>query len=634
MPQNNNINKKYNSNNNDNDNNDKSNNQKKKFNSNKKRPDNRRPMAPKKPKDEGPKIFIYRPDMTVADVATGLKVSNAVMIKKLMSQGLMAAVTQIIDRDTIEVIALDEGFTVEDEVITDVTRFDEMEIVDDPKDLVKRPPIVTVMGHVDHGKTTLLDAIRKSRVVDGEAGGITQHIGAYQVEKNGEKITFIDTPGHAAFTEMRARGAKVTDIVILVVGADDGVMPQTIEALDHARAAKVPIIVAVNKIDRESANPDRIMTQLSERGLVPEAWGGDTPFVNISALKNIGIDQLLEVIQLISEIEEFKANPKRLASGTVIEASLDKGRGAVATLIVENGTLSVGDYIVIGNTYGKIRTMNDDLKNRFKKAFPAQPVEVTGLNEVPYAGDVFMAFKDEKMTRSIASDRQSRQKETELKQMKKRSLDSLFGQMESETKELNIIIKGDVQGSIEALKGLLEKIDIKGFHVNVVRDSVGAITENDVSLASASDAIIIGFNVRPTSAVKRVADSEGVEIRLYSIIYRIQEDIEAALKGMLEPEFEEIVTGQAEVRDLFKNSKVGTIAGCMVTDGIIKRAALVRLIREGIVIYEGKLASLKRFKDDAKEVRQGFDCGLSIENYNDIKVGDVIEASQLREIEV
>jgi translation initiation factor IF-2 len=610
------------------------NNKKKKFNNQKKKPDTRRPITHKKPKDEGPKIFIYKPDMTVADVAAGLKVSNAVMIKKLMTHGLMAAVTQIIDRDTIEVIALDEGFEVQDEVITDVTRFDEMEIVDDPKDLTKRPAIVTVMGHVDHGKTTLLDAIRKSRVVDGEAGGITQHIGAYQIEKNGEKITFIDTPGHAAFTEMRARGAKVTDIVILVVGADDGVMPQTIEALDHARAAKVPIIVAVNKIDRPSANPDRVMTELSERGLVPEAWGGDTPFVNISALKNIGIDELLDVIQLISEMEEFKANPKRLAHGTVIEASLDKGRGAVATLIVENGTLHVGDYIVIGNTYGKIRTMNDDLKNRLKKALPSQPVEVTGLNEVPYAGDIFMAFKDEKMTRSIASDRQSRQKENELKQMKKRSLDSLFGQMESETKELNIIIKGDVQGSIEALKGLLEKIDIKGFHVNIVRDSVGAITENDVTLASASDAIVIGFNVRPTAAVKRVADTEGVEIRLYSIIYRIQEDIEAALKGMLEPEFEEIVTGQAEVRETFKNSKVGTIAGCMVTDGVIKRAALVRLIRDGIVVYEGKLASLKRFKDDAKEVRTGFDCGLSIENFNDIKVGDIIEASQLREIEV
>ena len=609
-------------------------NQKKRPNNQQKRNDYRKPNAPKKPKQEENKVFIYKNDMTVADVAQGLNISNAVMIKKLMSQGLMATVTQVIDRDTIEVIAIDEGFEVQDEVVTDVTRFDEIEIVDDPKDLVKRPPIVTVMGHVDHGKTTLLDTIRKSRVVAGEAGGITQHIGAYQVVRNDEKITFIDTPGHAAFTEMRARGAKVTDIVILVVGADDGVMPQTIEALDHARAAKVPIIVAVNKIDRPSANPDRVMTELSERGLVPEAWGGDTPFVQVSALKNINIDELLDVIQLLSEINEFKANPNRLARGTVIEASLDKGRGSVATLIVETGTLKVGDYIVIGNTYGKIRTMTDDLGNRFDEAGPSQPVEVTGLNEVPQAGDIFMAFKDEKMTRSIASDRQSRQKETELKQMKKRSLDSLLGEIEQETKELNIIIKGDVQGSIEALRGMLEKIDIKGFHVNVVRHSVGAITENDVTLASASDAIIIGFNVRPTAAVKRVADTEGVEIRLYSIIYRIQEDIEAALKGMLEPEFEEIVTGQAEVRETYKISKVGTIAGCMVTDGVIKRDALVRVLRDGIVVYEGKLASLKRFKDDAKEVRSGFECGLSIENFNDIKVGDVIEASQLKEIEV
>jgi translation initiation factor IF-2 len=609
-------------------------NQKKRPNNQQKRNDYRKPNAPKKPKQEENKVFIYKNDMTVADVAQGLNISNAVMIKKLMSQGLMATVTQVIDRDTIEVIAIDEGFEVQDEVVTDVTRFDEIEIVDDPKDLVKRPPIVTVMGHVDHGKTTLLDTIRKSRVVAGEAGGITQHIGAYQVVRNDEKITFIDTPGHAAFTEMRARGAKVTDIVILVVGADDGVMPQTIEALDHARAAKVPIIVAVNKIDRPSANPDRVMTELSERGLVPEAWGGDTPFVQVSALKNINIDELLDVIQLLSEINEFKANPNRLARGTVIEASLDKGRGSVATLIVETGTLKVGDYIVIGNTYGKIRTMTDDLGNRFDEAGPSQPVEVTGLNEVPQAGDIFMAFKDEKMTRSIASDRQSRQKETELKQMKKRSLDSLLGEIEQETKELNIIIKGDVQGSIEALRGMLEKIDIKGFHVNVVRHSVGAITENDVTLASASDAIIIGFNVRPTAAVKRVADTEGVEIRLYSIIYRIQEDIEAALKGMLEPEFEEIVTGQAEVRETYKISRVGTIAGCMVTDGVIKRDALVRVLRDGIVVYEGKLASLKRFKDDAKEVRSGFECGLSIENFNDIKVGDVIEASQLKEIEV
>ena len=606
-----------------------------KKNTPKKKFEPRRSNVPKKaPKDVGEKIFTYKPDMNVAQVAEGLRISNAAMIKKLMGLGLMASVNQVVDRDTIEVIAIDEGFKVQDEVITDVTRYDEMDIVDDPKDMKKRPPIVTVMGHVDHGKTTLLDAIRKSRVVEGEAGGITQHIGAYQVVRNGDPITFIDTPGHAAFTEMRARGAKVTDIVILVVAADDGVMPQTIEALDHAKAAKVPIIVAVNKIDKASANPDRVMTELAEQGLIPEAWGGKTPFVNVSALKKIGIDELLDVIQLISEIEEFKANPNRLAKGTVIEASLDKGRGPVATLIVETGTLRIGDYIVIGNTYGKVRTMQDDLKRRYNEALPSQPIEVTGLNEVPQAGDIFMAFTDERLTKDIAASRQSKQKETELKQVKKTSLDTMFGQMESSEKELNIIIKGDVQGSIEALKNMLEKIDIDGFHVNVVRSSVGAITENDVTLANASNAIIIGFNVRPTASVKQEADQQGVEIRLYSIIYRIAEDIEAALKGMLQPTFEEIVTGQAEIRETFKVSKIGTIAGAYVTDGVIKRDALVRVLRNGIVVYEGKLGSLKRFKDDVKEVRQGYECGFSIENYNDIKIGDVIEASQMKEVEV
>lgn len=602
----------------------------------KKKPDFRKPpvVQRKDQRSSAEKILTYKPEMNVSQVAEALGISNAVMIKKLMQLGLMASVNQVIDRDTIEIIAMDEGFQVKDEVITDVTRYDEMAIVDDPKDMVKRPPIVTVMGHVDHGKTTLLDAIRKSRVVEGEAGGITQHIGAYQVVRNGEAITFIDTPGHAAFTEMRARGAKVTDIVILVVAGDDGVMPQTLEALDHAKAAGVPIVVAVNKMDKPQANPDRVMTELSEKGLIPEAWGGKTPYVMVSALRKQGIDELLDVIQLISEIEEFKANPKRLAKGTVIEASLDKGRGAVATLIVETGTLHIGDYIVIGNTYGKVRTMTDDLKRRYQEAIPSQPIEVTGLNEVPQAGDVFMAFTDERVTRDIAIERQSRQRETEAKTMKKASLDKMFGDIESTEKELNIIMKGDVQGSLEALKNLLEKIDIEGFHVNIVRSSVGAITENDVTLANASHAIIIGFNVRPTAAVKQVADQQGVEIRLYNIIYRIQEDIEAALKGMLQPTFEEIVTGQVEVRDIFKVSKVGTIAGCYVTDGVIKRDALVRVIREGIVIYEGKLASLKRFKDDVKEVKYGYECGVTIENYTDVKVGDIIEASQMKEVEV
>jgi translation initiation factor IF-2 len=535
-------------------------------------------VQPKKPirRSTEERIFTYRPDMNVADVAAGLNISNAVMIKKLMLLGLMAGINQVIDRDTIEIVAMEEGYKVVDEIITDVTRYDEMVIEDDEKNMVARPPIVTVMGHVDHGKTTLLDTIRKSRVVQGEAGGITQHIGAYQVIRKGKAITFIDTPGHAAFTEMRARGAKVTDIVILVVAADDGVMPQTIEALDHAKAANVPIIVAVNKMDRPSANPDRVMTELAEKGLIPEAWGGKTPYVMISALKNQGIEELLDVIELISEIDEFKANPNRLAKGTVIEASLDKGRGAVATLIVETGTLKVGDYIVIGNTYGKIRTMQDDIKKRYQFALPSQPIEITGLNEVPQAGDVFMAFEDEKLTRQIADERQSRVRDQELKSYKKTSLDRMLGDLESTEKEMNLIIKGDVQGSIEALKNLLEKIDVEGFHANVVRASVGAITENDITLASASNAIIIGFNVRPSSAVKQIADQQGIEIRLYSIIYRVQEDIEAALKGMLEPTFEEIVTGQAEVRDIFKVSRVGTIAGCYVTDGVVKRDALVR----------------------------------------------------------
>lgn len=597
-----------------------------------------KPQSQSKPKGEnktaGEKILIFKPGMTAADVAQGLQITNAMIIKKLMMLGIMTSVNEVLDRDTIELLALEEGFKIQDEVITDLARYDEMEIVDNEEDMVSRPPIVTVMGHVDHGKTTLLDTIRKSRVVAGEAGGITQHIGAYQVVRNGKKITFIDTPGHAAFTEMRVRGAKVTDMVVLVVAADDGVMPQTIEALDHAKAANLPIIVAVNKMDKRDANPDHVMTELSNHGLVPEKWGGNTPYVMISALKNEGITELLDVIELIAEIDEYKANPKRSARGTVIEAFLDRGRGPVATLIVETGTLKIGDNIVVGNTYGKIRTMQDDLKRRYTEAEPSQPIEITGLNEVPQAGDIFMVFDDEKTVRSIAEERQSRQREGELKAAKKTTLDSMLGDLDAQEKELNIIIKGDVQGSIEALRGLLEKIDIQGLHVNVVRGGVGAITENDIILAQASKAIIIGFNVRPAMNVKQMADSLGVEIRLYNIIYRVQEDIEAALKGMLEPVFEEVVIGQAEVRETFKVSKIGTIAGCMVTDGVIRRESLVRLIREGIVVYEGKLASLKRFKDDAKEVRTGFECGLSIENFNDIKIGDIIEASQMKEVEV
>ncbi|CCV65630.1 MAG: translation initiation factor IF-2 [Paracholeplasma sp.] len=579
------------------------------------------------------KTIIYKPNMKVSEVAESLGISNAEIIKKLMQLGVMTSVNQSIDRDTIELVALDMGFEIQDEVVTDITRFDEMKFEDDEKDLIKRAPIVTVMGHVDHGKTTLLDTIRHSRVVQGEAGGITQHIGAYQVERNGEKITFIDTPGHAAFTEMRARGAKVTDITVLVVAADDGVMPQTVEAIHHAQAANVPIIVAVNKMDKPSANPDHVMTELSNYNLLPEQWGGKTPYVEVSALKGKGIDTLLDVIQLVSEIEDYKANPNRLATGTVVEARLDKGRGVVATMIVANGTLKVGDNIVCGNTYGKIRTMNDDTKKRLTEAIPSQPVEITGLFDMPEAGDIFVSIVDERQARQIAEERQARQREGELQKQKKASLNTMFAEAEAGQKELILIIKGDTQGSIEALKGSLEKINVEGLHVNVIRSSVGAITESDVSLASASNAIIIGFNVRPTSAVRENAKQQGVEIRLYNIIYKAIEEIEAALNGMLEPEFEEVVTGQAVVRDVFKISKVGTIAGCYVTDGNIERNSLVRVLRDGVVVYEGKMASLKRFKDDVKEVRQGFECGISVENFNDIKEGDIIEASVEKEVE-
>ena len=578
------------------------------------------------------KKFIYKDNMKVSEVAQGLDLSPAALIKKLINLGIMSNVNQVLDRDVVELLVDDQGYKFEVEKITDLTRYDEIEIKEDPKNLVSRPPIVTVMGHVDHGKTTLLDTIRKTRVAQGEAGGITQHIGAYQVKRKGSVITFIDTPGHAAFTEMRARGAKVTDIVILVVAADDGVMPQTIEAIDHARAAKVPLIVAVNKIDKPTANPDRVMTALSERGVLAEAWGGDVPFVNVSALKNQGIDELLDVVELVAEIGELKANPNRLAIGTVIESRLDRGRGPVATIIIEQGTLKVGDNFVIGTTFGRIRTIHDDLGRLQKQAKPSQPVEITGLNDVPMAGDMLMVFPDERTARQISEERAHREREDQLKGQR-RTLDSLFGDMEAAEKELNLIIKVDVQGSTEALTGLLEKINIEGFHCNIVRSNVGAITENDIILAEASNAIVIGFNVRPTAAVRTLAEEKGIEIRLYSVIYKVQEDIIAALEGMLEPELEEQIIGQAEVRDTFRISKVGTIAGCYVTDGVIERDSLVRVIRDSIVVYQGKLSSLKRFKDDARSVRAGYECGIGIQNYDDIKVGDIVEASKMKEVE-
>ena len=579
-------------------------------------------------------ILIYKNGMTVAEVATGMGKTNAQIIMKLMQIGIVANQNPTVDRETIELVALEFGYEIKDEVITDVTRFDEIVVEDDIESLVSRPPVVTIMGHVDHGKTTLLDTIRSSRVARGEAGGITQHIGAYQVVHNGFPITFIDTPGHAAFTQMRARGAQITDIVVLVVAADDGVMPQTEEAIAHAQAAGCPIIVAVNKMDKPAANPDRVMEELTKFNLVPEVWGGDTIFVPISALKGTGVDQLLEMIQLVAEMKELKANPKRLGMGSVIEAQLDKGRGPLATFLVQNGTLKVGDIVVCGDTWGRIRTMEDDRHVRYNSVTASKAVSVTGLNSVPLAGDKFMVFTDEKTARDTAEARANRTKNADALARKATSLEELFKRSDSDgTKELNLIIKGDVQGSVEALKASLEKMNIEDLRVNIIRATVGTITETDVSLAEASNAIIIGFNVRPMASVRNEANMKKVEIRLYNVIYNVLNDIEASLKGMLDPVYEEVVIGQAEVRNIFKLSRVGTIAGCYVTDGAIERNSLVRVLRDGVVIFEGKMASLKRFKDDVKEVRQGYECGITIENFNDIKEMDVIEASIMKELE-
>lgn len=583
--------------------------------------------------EDSKNTVFYNENMTVAQLAEQVNKPAAELIKNLMMLGTLATVNQVLDRDTVELLATEFGFEIKDEIITDATQFEKIVFEDKEEDLTERPPVVTIMGHVDHGKTTLLDAIRHSRVVNSEAGGITQHIGAYQVEKDGKKITFIDTPGHAAFTEMRARGAQVTDITILVVAADDGVMPQTREAVEHARAAKVPIIVAVNKMDKEGSNPDRVMQQLSEMDLLPEEWGGSTIYVKLSALKNKGIDDLLEMINLVTEIQELKANQKRLASGTVIEAKLDKGRGPVATLLVQNGTLRVGDPIVVGNTFGRIRAMNDDLGRQIETALPSTPVEIIGLNDVPKAGDSFMVFSDDKEARKIADAREEKKREADFKPSKAVSLDDIFAQIkEGELKELNLILKADVQGSLEALAGSLYKLDVEGVKINIIRHAVGAVTETDVTLASASNAIIIGFNVRPTGKSRELAKEEGVDIRLHNIIYKVIEEIEAAMKGMLDPIFEEKVIGNAEVRETFKVSKVGTIAGCFVTNGVIKRNSDIRVVRDGIVVYEGHLSTLKRFKDDAKEVNAGYECGLTVENYNDLKVGDNLEVYIMEEI--
>lgn len=579
-------------------------------------------------------VVEYEEGITVDELSQKIGQTPANVIKVLFMLGTMVTINSSLDDEQVELICMEYGLECKKVVPVSEVNFEDLEVVDDPKDLEPRPPVITIMGHVDHGKTTLLDHIRKSRVAEGEFGGITQHIGAYQVSVKGKKITFLDTPGHEAFTAMRARGAMITDIVIIVVAADDGVMPQTREAVDHALAAGVPIIVAVNKIDKPGADPQRIMTEVSELGLMPEEWGGDVPYVNISAKQGIGIDELLETVTVVAELAELKANPKRMAYGSVIEGRLDKGRGPVATLLIQNGTLRSGNPIVVGATYGRVRQLVDDRGREIKAAGPATPVEITGLNDVPEAGDKFMVFETEKEARHVGEERAQKKIEEERNSTSAMSLDDLFSQMKSgEVVDLNIIVKADVNGTAEAVKSSLEKIDVEGARVNVIRSTVGAISESDILLASASKAIIYGFNVRPDANVRRKADEEGVEIRLHQVIYKMVEEIEAAMKGMLAPEMEEVVTGQAEIRHIYKVSKIGNIAGCYVTDGSIKRDCGIRLIREGIIVYEGKLASLKRFKDDAKEVNQGYECGLTIENYNDIKEGDIVEGYVMQEVE-
>lgn len=617
----------------------KQNNNQKKQNKNKQqnKPQDNQQEA-KKPEKEQPKEpskITYSGTLTVSELADKLNKETNEIIKKLLFLGVMATKNQDLDEDALELICGEYGVEVEQEVEVDKADLSTYIEEENADKLKERPPVVTIMGHVDHGKTTLLDSIRHTKVTAGEAGGITQHIGAYQVRENDKKVTFLDTPGHAAFTSMRSRGAQVTDIAILVVAADDGVMPQTIEAINHAKAAEVPIIVAVNKMDKEGANPDRVMQELTEYELVPEDWGGETIFVQLSALKGEGIDDLLEMILLVAEVEELKANADRRANGTVIEAQLDKGRGSVASLLVQNGTLKVGDPIVVGHTFGRVRAMVNDLGKRIKSAGPSTPVEITGLNDVPQAGDQFVVFKDEKQARQIGEMRQQKQIEEKRGSQSRVSLDDLFEQIkQGDIKDINVILKADVQGSVEALAASLKKIDVEGVKVNIIHTGAGAIKESDIILASASNAVVIGFNVRPDNNAKKAAESEKVDIRLHRVIYKAIEEVEAAMKGMLDPEFEEKVIGQVEVREIFKVSKIGTIAGAYVTDGKVTRDAGIRLIRDGVVIYEGEIDTLKRFKDDVKEVAQNYECGITIKNYNDIKEGDVIEAYVMQEIEV
>ena len=575
-------------------------------------------------------VILYKNGMTVADLAKELNISGTDIIKKLMSLGLMVALNQEISFENAEIIALDYRKTLKKEETQDIANFEEFEVTDNESDLVKRPAVVTIMGHVDHGKTTLLDYIRHSKVVDTEFGGITQHIGAYQIEHNGEKITFIDTPGHAAFTEMRARGASVTDIVIIIVAADDGVMPQTKEAIDHAKSANVPIIVAINKIDKPNINIERVMQEMSENGVTPEEWGGDIPFVKISAQTGEGIDLLLETIQTISEVNEYKANPNRYAIGTVIESKMDKNIGGIASLLIQNGTLRLGDPIVVGTFFGRVRTMKNDLGISIVEAGPSTPVEITGLQDNPSAGDKFMAFETESEAKSIAAKRYAALKEAKNKK-EVVSLDDLFAKIKSGQKEINVVLKADVRGSEEAVKNALEKIDIEGVKVHVIRSGIGTVTESDVVLANASNAIIIGFNVVPSSITKEVAKQYNVDIRLYTIIYKVIEEMELAMKGLLDPEFEEKVLGNAEIRKIFTFSKIGKIAGCYVTEGIVKNGANARVIRDGTIIYDGKIASVQREKDVVKEVKKGFECGITLENYSDIKEGDIIENYEMVE---
>lgn len=578
-------------------------------------------------------VFIYNQDLSVAKLAESLNLSPAEIIKFLFLEGKMVTINSVLDDELIGTVCLNFGYDFKKEKVVDIANFEDLEIQDKAEDLVERPAVVTIMGHVDHGKTTLLDTIRNARVAEGEFGGITQHIGAYQITVNGKKITFLDTPGHAAFTSMRARGSQVTDIVIIVVAADDGVMPQTKEAIDHAKAAKVPIIVAVNKIDKPGVDPEKVKYPLADLDLMPEEWGGKTIFRNISAKVGTGIKELLETILTVAEVSELKANPNRYAIGSVLEAELTKTKGPVATLLIQNGTLNVGDSIVVGASFGRVRQMQDDLGKMLKSAGPSTPVLITGLNEVPNAGDKFMAFKDERQAKAVADKRMIKKKDTERKGSSAMSLDDLYGQISTGgLQTINLIIKADVTGSAEAVKQALEKIKVEGVRIDIIRCQPGQITESDILLAEASNAIVYGFNTRPDAAIKKLAEDKKVDLRLHRIIYALVEEMEKAMKGKLKPEYQEVVTGQAEVRQLFKVSKVGTIAGCYVTSGVIKSNSKVRVLRAGAIVYEGKLSSLKRFQNDVKDVALGYECGITIERFNDLKEKDIIEAYEDEEI--